>query len=237
LPGTINETALEVTRRGGHGVAVACDHSDDAMVRALFERIDEQHGKLDVLVNSAATLETKADRLHGKPPEFWNADITQWDMYHGVGLRSHYVCSAYAAKVMAKRQAGLIVNVSSAGAVQYFRCVAYGAAKAALDKMTADTAIELRRYGVSVVSIWPGLTRTEMTGWMAETGLLDISVAETPVFSGRCVVALATDPHVMHRSGKAFYVADLAEEYGFTDADGSVPKRPDMSKIVPKKQP
>lgn len=232
LPGTIGQTAEEVTRRGGIGIAVQVDQSRDETVAALFARVGEESGRLDVLVNSASTLDSKSERLTPRVSAFWTLDLGEWEKFHGVGLRSHYVASVHAAPLMLQRGRGLIVNVSSAGSVEYYMSVAYGAAKAALDKMTRDMAHELGPHGVSVVSIWPGQVRTEMGEWMASRGIVDLSRAETPLLSGRAVVALADDPQVATRSGGCFYTADLAHDYGFTDVDGRVPSRPDMSTIV-----
>ncbi|GAA1545159.1 SDR family NAD(P)-dependent oxidoreductase [Nocardioides humi] len=231
LPGTIGETAAEVTRRGGVGIPVRVDHHDDSSVAALFARVADESGQIDILVNSASTLDSKADRLRSRPG-FWDQDLGEWEKFHDIGLRSHYVASAYAARLMVPRRSGLIVNVSSAGAVTYYMSAAYGSAKAALDKLSHDMAHELAPYGVSVVSIWPGQVRTEMGLWMSEHGIMDISAAETPELSGRAVAAMATDARIAERSGRAFYTADLASDYDFTDVDGSVPQRPVMSDIV-----
>jgi len=125
---------------------------------------------------------------------------------------------------------GLIVNISSSGAEEYAWNVAYGVGKCALDRMTADTAVELRDHAVSVVSLWPGFVRTERIDLGAAAGLLpptlDLSTSESPRFCGRAVVALATDSDVTRFSGRAVAARDLAAEYGFTDVDGRLPAGP-----------
>ena len=226
LPGTVGATAQEIDALGGHGIAVALDHRDDDAVRALFDRIDAEHGRIDVLVNNAFIV---TDSLtSGK--KFWELPISDWDDMLDVGTRSAFVASWCAAQRMVPAGQGLIVNISSSGAEEYAWNVAYGVGKCALDRMTADTAIELRDRGVSVVSVWPGFVRTERIDLGAAAGLLpptlDLSTSESPRFCGRAVVALATDPAVDRFTGRAVAARDLADEYGFTDVDGRLPAGP-----------
>jgi dehydrogenase/reductase SDR family protein 1 len=231
VPGTVGETAAEINDLGGVGIAVACDHHVDADVEGVFQRVADAHGQLDLLVNNVYSALTFAQWL-GKP--FWELPVEAWDETIDVGLRSHYVAARLAVPLMFEGDGGTIVNVSSSGAVQYAHTVTYGVGKAGLDKMTADMAHELADRNVAVVSVWPGLVRTELVMMGArETddgravldlpgeGTFDLAEAESPRFTGRAVVALASDPDVMKRSGRAFPVAQLAEEYDFTDVDGS----------------
>jgi len=230
VPGTIGETVAEIGALGGRGIALACDHHVDGQVEAVFDRVMREGGRLDVLVNNVFSAPTMAPWL-GIP--FWELPIDAWDETIDIGVRSHYVAARYAVPLMFAAGGGLIVNVSSSGAVQYAHNVSYGVGKAALDKMTADMAHELTPHGVAVVSIWPGLVRTEVVTMGArETddgrsvlglpgeGEFDLADAESPRFSGRAVTALAGDPDVMGRTGRAFPVAQLAADYGFTDVDG-----------------
>ena len=159
MPGTVGETAAEIDALGGVGIGVACDHKDDAQVKALFERVAAEQGHLDVLVNNVFPAPVLAPWLGQK---FWDLPIEAWDEIVGVGTRSHYVASVHAAPLLFAAGGGLIVNVSSSGAVTYAHNVVYGVGKAAVDKMTADMAVELAGTGVEVVSLWPGLVRTEM---------------------------------------------------------------------------
>ncbi len=233
LPGTVSATAAEIDELGGRGVAVPCDHSDDARVTALFDQVAYEEGTLDILVNNVYDAPGSAKWL-GKP--FWEVPAEGWDHTFQVGVRSHYVASVLAAPLLMKGLGGLIVNVSSSGAVGYSHNVVYGVGKAALDRMTSDMALELAPFLVSVVSIWPGIVDTELLQTIPADehgkrilrlpgeGDYDLGGAETPHFAGRAVVALAGDPGVKRRSGRAFYVADLAEDYGFTDVDGRVPQ-------------
>jgi len=232
VPGTIGETVAEIEAGGGHAVGVACDHHDDDAVRALFEQVAHDHGRLDVLVNNVYSAIDLAPWL-GQP--FWELPLEAWDQVLDIGVRSHYVAAVLAAPMLLAGK-GLIVNVSSSGAVQYAHNVVYGVGKAALDKMTADMAHELEPHGVAVVSLWPGLVRTEIVELGARhtddgravldlpgEGTFDLADAETPRFVGRGVVALAADPKVLERTGRAIETGTLATDYGFTDVDGSLP--------------
>ncbi len=226
LPGTIGATAQEIDALGGTGVAVALDHRDDDAVEALFARVVDEQGRIDVLVNNAFIVTNEL--TSGLP--FWEVPISNWDDMIDIGTRSAYVASVFAARVMTEAGAGLIANISSSGAEEYAWQVAYGVGKCALDRITADTAHELERFGVSVVSLWPGFVRTERIDVGAAAGLLpdslDLSTSESPRFTGRAVVALATDPAVGRWSGRAVAARDLADEYGFTDVDGRLPAGP-----------
>jgi NAD(P)-dependent dehydrogenase (short-subunit alcohol dehydrogenase family) len=223
LPGTIGETAAEIDALGGKGIAVACDHRDDAQVEALFERLRTDHGRLDVLVNNAfiITPTLTAGR------RFWENPISDWDDMLDVGTRSAYVASWHAAHLMIPRERGLIINVSSSGAAEYAWHVAYGVGKCALDRLTADSARELRRHGIAVVSLWPGLVITERLRSQPDLeSRLDTSCAETPRFTGRACAALAADPEVLRWSGRALACRELADSYGFSDVDGRLPAGP-----------
>ncbi len=226
--GTLPETIADVEALGGVAVALQCDHSDDDATEAVFDRIRTDSGRLDVLVNNACGTPEFAD---GIGTSFWDLPRASWDGSMDVGLRSNFVCSQLAAPMMIAAGRGLIVNVSSHGAVEYLLSVPYGVAKAGVDKLTHDSALELRAHGVAVVSIWPGLVKTEHLMAQATTHAdgsvdvfgLDLSGAEWPRFSGRAVVALATDPAILEHTGTALVPAQLARDYGFTDVDGNLP--------------
>jgi NAD(P)-dependent dehydrogenase (short-subunit alcohol dehydrogenase family) len=232
LPGTVGGTAAEIEQAGGRAVAVACDHRDDAAVEALFARVDAECGRLDVLVNNAFLI----------PPEltagrkFYETPLSNWDDMIGVGTRSAYVASAFAARRMSKAGCGLIANISSSGAAKYAWHVAYGVGKAALDRITADTAHALRDAGVAVVSLWPGFVITERIEKYRDR-LPDLShvKGESQRFTGRAVAALAADPDVLRHTGKALASRDLADLYGFTDTDGTLPDGPLQHRPTPKR--
>lgn len=215
LPGTIFETAEAVTALGGKGIAVACDHAVDAQVEDLFRRVRADSGRLDILVNNAFAIPD--GRVIGT---FWELPLSQWDEMQRVGLRSHFTASFFAAPIMLAARRGLIVNVSSFGAKIYAISVAYGVGKAGVDRMARDMGRELRPHGIAVVSIWPGIVRTERLLIEPERLGYDPSNGESPQFSGRAVAALASDPNVLEKTGKALVVAELSKEYGFTDVGG-----------------
>lgn len=217
IGGTIDDTADEVTARGGRGIAVAVDHANDDDVAALFETVDREHGNLDLLVNNVFAI--PEGQQHGVP--FWELPIAAWDTMLDVGLRSHYVASVHAARRMTAARAGLIANISSFGAVSYQVNVPYGVGKAAVDRLTRDTARDLKPFGVTVVSLWPGIVRTERV--LAGQFPYDVTVSESPELTGRAILAIAGDADRQARSGKALVVAELAAEYGFTDVDGVTP--------------
>jgi NAD(P)-dependent dehydrogenase (short-subunit alcohol dehydrogenase family) len=224
LPGTLEETADAVTRAGGAGIALRCDHRDDADVRALFRRVEAEQSRLDVLVNNVwggyEGLHEGGYREFGKP--FWEQPVALWDAMFAAGVRAHYVASALAARLMVAQGSGLIVNISSFAGAGEEPNVAIGVAKGATDRLTASTALQLREHGVAVVSLYPGIVRTE--GVLKWADHIDLSNSESPQFVGRAVAALAADPNVLERTGQVLVAAELAEEYGFTDVDGAQPR-------------
>ncbi len=216
LPGSLQATVAEIEQLGGRGVAVRCDHADDSDVDALFAHIAADDGRLDVLVNNAFGV---PDRMDPRIP-FWETPVGDWDAMIDVGTRSAYVCTHRAAPLMVGAGSGLVVNISSAGAVRYFHHLAYGIGKAALDRLTKDAARPLAPHGVAIVSLWPYMARTERV--LSIPGI-DPAATESPRFVGRGIVALATDPDAQRWSGRSVTTRGLADAYGFTDIDGSLP--------------
>ncbi|WP_433212559.1 SDR family NAD(P)-dependent oxidoreductase [Microtetraspora malaysiensis] len=217
----LRRSADEVTSRGGAGVAVACDHRDDAQIAALFDRVDAERGRIDLLVNNVwagPAYDRAAD-------PFWRRPLSDWDSLITVGLRAHYVASVAATARMVRRGSGLIVNISSFGTRRHLHSVLYGMSKAAIDKMTADMAVELAGHEVTVLSLWLGLVRTErvLAKGVETIAGFPIAEAETPEFEGRVIAALAADPKVRARSGQTLISAETAAEYGVTERDGRVP--------------
>ena len=214
--GSLEATVAEIADLGGRAVAVRCDHADDGAVDALFARVRDEQGRLDVLVNNAFR---PAPHMDPRVP-FWETPIADWDALIDVGTRSAYAGTHHAARVMVPAGHGLVVNVSSAGAVRYFHHLVYGIGKEALDRLTRDAARPLAPHGVAIVSIWPYLVRTETV--LAMPGI-DDAITESTRFSGRAIVALATDPDVLASTGRAFTTRALADRYGFVDVDGRLP--------------
>lgn len=222
LPGTVFATAEAITRRGGIGIAVVCDHSDDAQVENLFQKIISEQGRLDILVNNATALHDDLVR----PGPFWEKSVDLVDILD-VGLRSSYLASWHAAKIMAGQQRGLIVNTSSPGAACYMHGPAYGAQKAGNDKMVWDMAHDLRPFNVACLSIWMGVLNTERLQLAAaanpEQYAPFLQMAESPEFTGRVIDALYRDPKLMEKSGRALIGAEAGFELGVTDIDGRQP--------------
>lgn len=215
-PGSLATTVGEIVDSGGHAVAIRCDHASDGDVSRLFSRLLSDEGRIDVLVNNAFAA---PERIDPSVP-FWETPITDWDTMIDVGTRSAYVCTHHAARTMVAAGRGLIVNVSSAGAVRFFHHLVYGIGKAALDRFTRDAARPLAAHQVAIVSVWPFLVRTETV-----MGLpwVDLSQTESARFCGRAVVALASDPAVLRWTGRALTTRHLADDYGFCDVDGGLP--------------
>jgi len=208
----------------GQGTGVECDHRNDEQVQLTFRQIADEQGRLDILVNNIwggyENMIENGEFTWSRP--FWQQPLWRWDAMFQAGARAHYVASQLAARVMTTQRSGLIVNISFWAAQKYIGNVAYGVSKAATDKMTADMSHELREHNVAVISLYPGLVRTEKVMQAAEW--LDLSNSESPQFIGRAVVALASDPGVLERTGRVLVAASLAQEYGFTDIDGKTPK-------------
>jgi len=204
-------------------VRVACDHTDDQAVERLFARVERESGRLDVLVNNAwGGYERMVEdgRFTWALP-FWEQPRWRWDAMITAGVRAAFVASQFAAQRMVPARRGLVVNISHWAAQKRIGNTLYGIAKAATDKLSNDTAIELRPHGVAVVSLYPGLVRTEA---VLGAGVFDLGNSESPEFIGRAVHALATDPDLMSLSGQTLVAADLARRYGFADIDGKTPR-------------
>jgi NAD(P)-dependent dehydrogenase (short-subunit alcohol dehydrogenase family) len=217
-------SAPDHERLDEHTTAIRCDHGQDTQVEAAFRLIVRESNAIDILVNNVwggyERMVEDGAFTWAKP--FWEQPLWRWDAMFAAGVRAHYQASQLVAQTMIGRGRGLIVNVSTWAAQKHIGNVAYGVSKAATDKMTADMATELKRYGVAVVSLYPGLVRTEKV--MEAAQWLDLTNSESPEFSGRAVVALASDPDVLRHTGKVLVAADLAKEYGFTDTDGKTPR-------------
>ncbi len=216
--------AEAIQETGGRVVPLRCDHTDDAQVEAAFRRVAEEQGRLDVLVNNAwgGYERMFEDGQFKWPLPFWEQPLHRWDSMFRAGVRAAYVASSHAARLMVVERSGLIVNISFWAAQKHLGNVAYGVSKAATDKLTADSAHELRPHGVAVVSLYPGLVRTEKI--LEAAAFLDLSNSESPRFVGRAVAALAADPEVLSKTGRVLVAAALAEEYCFTDTDGKRPR-------------
>jgi NAD(P)-dependent dehydrogenase (short-subunit alcohol dehydrogenase family) len=214
----------EAARDDSMITGIRCDHRRDEQVAAAFERVAQEAGAIDILVNNiwGGYEQMMEDGVFTWSKPFWEQPFWRWDAMFEAGVRAHYYASQLAARSMVAYRRGLIVNISSWAAQKHIGNVAYGVSKAATDKMTADMAVELRPHGVTVLSLYPGLVRTEKV--MQAAAWLDLSNSESPEFIGRAVTALAADSDVMRHTGGVRVAASLAIEYGFKDIDGKAPR-------------
>jgi NAD(P)-dependent dehydrogenase (short-subunit alcohol dehydrogenase family) len=220
-PETIEETAHGVTARGGKGIAVRCDHTNENEVRELFNRIEQEHGRIDILVNSVfGGSETSLPSGEGK--FFWQRPLEHWDAMMVAGPQAYLMTSRYAVPLMLPHRDGLIVNITFFIKNKISGNLYYDLAMNAVNRMTLGMAKELNEHNVSVVALCPGWMRTERVidaSFGPEHG-----TTETTMYVGRAVVALASDVQVSDLSGNAMTVAELARKYGFTDIDGTQPQ-------------
>jgi NAD(P)-dependent dehydrogenase (short-subunit alcohol dehydrogenase family) len=211
-PGTIDDTAEEVTARGGTAIAVRCDHTDDVQVEAVFDRIRGEQGRLDLLVNNAwSGYEISPS---GDIP-FWEIEWRHWDLMFDGGLRAAAFASTLAAPLMIEAGSGLIVNITWVLDRPHGHAW-YEVVKNATNKLTEQMADDLRPLGIACVAVSPGFMRLERMELTPELA----AKAESAEFPGRAIAALASDPDVLAKSGSVYITPALAREYGFTDVDG-----------------
>jgi len=229
LPGSIDETADELTRMGGHGIAVRCDHTQEDDVASLFARVQREQGRLDLLVNNAWGGHETFDGVFEAP--FWEHPLSNWESMFDRGVRNHLLASRFAAPLMVAQKSGLIAITSFWDRDKYLRGnLFYDLAKSAMNRLAFGMAEELRPHGVASLALSPGWMRTEFVlaghktdeaHWQERPAL---ARTESPRYLGRAIAALAGDAGVMQKSGGVHRVADLAREYGFTDIDGRQPE-------------
>lgn len=215
LPGTVEGTAEAVTRAGGRGIAVACDHRDDAAVTAVAGRIAAEHGRLDLLVNN---VWGGYERLNAGAWQEWNAPLWErplelFDAMFTVGVRAHYVALARCARLLIATAGSLVVTISFTipDSEQSAFGVAYAMAKTADDRLARAAAFQFREHGVASVAVHPELMRTE--GVLQFAGHLDLTGSQSPEGVGRAVSALAGDPGLTTVTGRALSVDELATRY------------------------
>lgn len=242
-PGTIDDTADEVTRRGGRGIAVRTDCTDEASVESLFARVASDGAGVDVLANAvwgaADGMATVDEALAGWGTPFWERSTSEWRRLMDGGARAYYLMSFHAARLMAPRKRGLIVGVTDGfmeGTPEsvldgtafgdYNGMLLWDLSHVTINRLLAGIAADGRKHGIAAITLMPGFMRTErvessMTSEAARQQFR-YDLSETTEYVGRAVAALAGDAKVLAKSGRIHFVADLAAEYGFTDVDGRV---------------
>jgi len=233
-PETIEETAELVTAAGGLGIAVAVDHLEAAAVEALVQRIDAEHGRLDLLIN---------DIWGGERLFEWNTPLWEHDLAAGLRLLrlaidTHLITSHFALPLLIRRPGGLVVEMTDGtrayNAERYRVSAFYDLAKSAVLRLAFAQGHELAPHACTAVALTPGWMRSEMmldnygvteANWRDGAAINPhfAAIPESPRFVGRAVVALAADPDVSRRNGGSFSSGELAREYEFTDIDGSQP--------------
>jgi NAD(P)-dependent dehydrogenase (short-subunit alcohol dehydrogenase family) len=229
ISGTIEDTAAEVTRRGGVGIPMQIDHTDATQNKNLFDRVQAEQGRLDILACAVwGGNERFVDPIWKQP--FWNLPGEFWEDFMGAGPQAFWLAARQAARLMFQQGSGLIVAISEptieadklSGNVQFdlFEHLPHYA----LNRLVVSLAPESRKAGITLLGLLPGFMKTERVQvHMQDEALQKLyryDLAESPEYTGRAVVAIASDPNVIAKSGQLVFVGDAAKEYGFTDIDG-----------------
>ncbi len=223
LPGSVEEAAEAVTRAGGRGIGVRCDHTREAEVVKLAEHVRSE-GRLDLLVNNAWGGYEGHDLAAFTKP-LWDQPVRAWEAMFTSGVLPTLLTSSKLLPLLLNRHQGLVVNTVAWLEGDYLGNVYYDAAKAAILRATRGIATECRDLGVGAVALAPGFLRTERVMAAHAKAPFDLGPTESPRYIGRAVAALAADPGVFEHTGELLYVGDLAGKYGFTDVDGRRPPK------------
>jgi NAD(P)-dependent dehydrogenase (short-subunit alcohol dehydrogenase family) len=232
-PETIEETAELVTAAGGEGIAVAVDHLDPGQVGALIERIDTEHGRLDVLVNDI----WGAEHLFEWDTPVWEHDLARGLRLLRLAIDTHLITSHHALPLLLRRPGGLVVEVTDGTAAynadHYRVSLFYDLAKTSVIRIAWAQAQEVRSHQGTAVALTPGWMRSEAmlenhgvteSNWRQATERSPhFCISETPRYLGRAVAALAGDPDVSRWNGQSLSSGQLAQIYGFTDLDRTQP--------------
>ncbi len=222
LPGTIQDAAELVDQVGGNGFAIRCDHTDDRAVEEMAETVRKTCGRLDILVNNVwGGYEQYDTEVWALPP--WKQPIWRWDKMFETGVRAHYTTTHALLPLLLEGKDPLIVNISAGDRGRFLGDVQYDVAKAAIDRLGFALARKLKPYHIPVVTVHPGFTRTERVIETVQSSD-QLANSHSPRFVGRTVVALATDPEVMNRTGGIFRAGELGHDYSLMDIDGSRPE-------------
>ncbi len=220
-PRTIDTTAREVTEAGGKGIPVQTDHFNDDQIAAVFAKVKEDHGHLDILVNNVFKIPDPPAWEGG----FWEHPVSIWDDQVGIGLRGHYVASWHAAPLLFEStKRPIIINITSPAGLVYLFNSSYSVGKAGLDRLTHDMAVELAPKNVTALALRPGPTRTEFIEDQAAQGIqVAMDDAETPIFIGRVAAAVITDPLHHEMTGRVHWSSELGIGYQVVDENGQTP--------------
>jgi NAD(P)-dependent dehydrogenase (short-subunit alcohol dehydrogenase family) len=221
-PGTVEDTAEEVTARGGRGIAAVTDLSDAEQTAKLFGRVEREHGRLDLLVNSA----WGGDCMKEWGRRFWDLSEGLWVETFAT-LQSYWLTSVHAARLMARQKSGLILHVTDNlhdDPSAYRGQILYDMPHEAINRLIRGMSADAKKGGFTIAGLNPGFMRTERVVMAmkdeATKRRYRFDLSESPEYIGRAAAALAADPGVASKNGKLLWVADLAKEYGFTDIDG-----------------
>lgn len=221
-PGTIDDTVSQIKAYGGKGIAVRCDHKNDAETKLVIERIRKEQGRLDILVNNV----WGAHDLSIEARPFWELSLEHWDTMFTAGVRAQMATNHFAIPLLRENEHALIVHTTFWDEDKYTGQFYYDLAKNSLIRMAYGLSIELKQDNIAVLSVSPGFMRTELVLKHHRTDeehwreLDELTRTETPYYVGRGIKELASDPDVMEKSGQVIRVGDLAKEYHFTDKDG-----------------
>lgn len=228
-PETIEETAEWVTARGGVGIAVQVDHTVEAQVKQLIDQVKQEQGRLDLLVNDV----WGGDELTEWDKPFWEHSLQKGLLMQQRAVHSHVITSRYAVPLMVEQGHGLIIEVTDGDNFQYRGNLFYDLAKISVIRLAYAMAEELRPHQIAALALTPGFLRSEAVldsfgvtqeNWQEAVKQDPHFIAsETPFYIGQAVVALATDPNIMQKSGRVWSTWNLAPEYGFFDIDGQQP--------------
>jgi NAD(P)-dependent dehydrogenase (short-subunit alcohol dehydrogenase family) len=221
-PGTVEDTAAEVTARGGRAIAIRADLCDDKQAADLFRRVKKDHGRLDVLANSA----WGPNCMPVWTRKFWDLSPGIWRDTIGT-VSVCWLTSVYAARLMLEQRRGLIIHVTDnrhPDPSTWRGQILHNMGHECINRLLMGMSHDAKSAKIAVVGLNPGFMRTErVLIYMrnkARKQQFRFDLTESPEYIGRAAAALAADPNVFRKNGQLLWACDLAKEYGFTDIDG-----------------
>ncbi len=233
-PETIEETAEQVTAAGGLGIAVRVDHSDESQVVRLFEGVRADQGRLDILINDI----WGGDSLTEWGKTFWEVDVAQGFEMMERAVHTHIITSRHGVPLMLDRDdddgsGGLVVEITDGAFYGYRAQLFYDLCKISVIRLAYAMSVELADHSLTALAMTPGFLRSEAVldhfgvtedNWQdAIEQDVHFAQSETPMFVGRAIAALASDPDVGRYAGRALTSWDVARQYGVRDVDGRQP--------------